>query len=71
MFWIGLIVGVVVTFIATPFMWMAASRKALDVSKNEFWDMTKVMISAAENRECRLEVRADGEILDGMTLAEK
>lgn len=70
MFWIGLIVGIVLTVvIATAFVmwcfWVA------QVDRDEFRGYTEVIGAALWNRESTLQVYHDGELLDEVTFKEK
>lgn len=62
MFWIGMIVGVIITVIAA-FAYVRICMKLVNVSTEEFWEGTDVLATAWSNRESEVLVLHDGEIL--------
>ena len=63
MFWIGLIVGIIITTIVI-FGLLAFSCYVTYGSMDTFESMVDVVIAANENRESEVRVYHDGEILD-------
>ena len=70
MFWIGLIVGVVLTvaIAAAYIMWCFWVCK---IDRDEYCDYVEVMSDAIRNRESTLQVYHDGELLNEVTFKEK
>ena len=70
MFWIGLIVGVVLTVViaAAYIKWCFWICK---VDRDEFDDYLEVVSDALNNRESTLQVYHDGELLNEVTFKEK
>ena len=70
MFWIGMIVGIVVTFLVS-FAYIAWCFKVTGVTYDEYADMTEVIGEAITNRESTIQVWHNGELLDETVLEEK
>ncbi len=70
MFWIGLIVGVVLTVViaAAYIMWCFWITK---IDRDEYRDYIDVVCDALWNRESTLQVYHDGELLNEVTFKEK
>lgn len=70
MFWIGLIVGVVITLLAIAgyFLWC---MKNAQMSFREYGDFCEFLGDALDNRESTMQVWHDGELLNEMNFEEK
>ena len=70
MFWIGLIVGVIITVIAYV-VWMAYCVKNVCGSRYVFRDFVDVVEAAHKNRKSDIRVYHNGELLDVVFFEEK
>lgn len=70
MFWIGFIVGVVITLLAFTglFLW---SMKTLQMDFREYGEFCELLGDAVENRESTMQVWHDGELVNEMDFEEK
>lgn len=66
MFWIGMIVGIVVTILVT-FAYIAWCFKICDVTLDDFQRMREVNGAIIENRECTVEVWHDDDCVHADT----
>lgn len=70
MFWIGMIVGVIITFVVS-FAYMAWCFKVTGVTYDEYVDMAETVEAAIDNRESRLQAWHSDELLSEAVLEEK
>lgn len=70
MFWIGLIVGVVITLMASAgyFLWCLHETK---MNFRDFGDFVEILGDAVDNRESTMQVWHDGELMNEMVFEEK
>ena len=70
MFWIGLIVGIVIWNLLS-FAVVVGCMWLCNISIEEFGGLINITASAVGNRESRIQVWHDDELLDEVTLEEK
>ena len=70
MFWIGLIVGAIIT-ISIAFGWIAVCCKIVGVTKDEFCNAQDTIATALVNRESEMVITHDGEVIASCIFEEK
>ena len=71
MFWIGLIVGILLTVAAWIGMYFWIIRENFNGSHEEYWDSVNVLYEATQNRECELQLVKDGNTIEVVEFLEE
>ena len=71
MFWIGLIVGIIIGFVAFAIFGMLYALRFYNISWEEAMGFCGIMYEAGHNRESMILVTHDDEVLDALVLEEE
>lgn len=71
MFWIGIIVGVILGAVGYGLNAIRIGAKAMNMTVEELFDCSKLMVEAGHNRESTIAVWHDGEVLETVDLEER
>lgn len=71
MFWIGFIVGIVIGVIGYSITTVLGAMRITNMSFDEFWGSTELLIEAGNNRESKITLHYDDEDRNVLTFEEK